>query len=144
MATTRIIGPFRGELRWLSNFFPAPVTLDGMTFPTVEHAYQAAKTLHEAEREMIRDLPTPGRAKRASRHLTLRPDWQEVKLAVMEDLLRQKFADAQLRRLLLDTSPHLIVELNRWGDVFWGVCKGRGENHLGRILMRLRDGAEEH
>ena len=38
---------------------PAPVVLDGATYPTVEHAYQAAKTLNEAERKTIRENPDP-------------------------------------------------------------------------------------
>lgn len=131
---------FRGDRWFLSNFFPAPVVLDGVTFPTVEHAYQAAKTLHRPSREVVRRAVTPGQAKRLGRTLILRPDWEAVKLQVMEALLRQKFADPALRAKLR-ALPGEIVEENTWNDTWWGRCRGRGENHLGRLLMRIRDEA---
>jgi hypothetical protein len=131
---------FRGDRWFLSNFYPAPVVLDGVIFPTVEHGYQAAKTLHRPSREVVRRAATPGQAKRLGRALILRPDWEAVKLAVMEGLLRQKFADPKLRARLVVIEGE-IVEQNTWGDTWWGVCRGRGENHLGRLLMRIRDEA---
>lgn len=134
------VGPFNGEHRFLSNFWPARVVLDGLEYPTTEHAYQAAKTMDHGRRRMIRSLPTPGHAKRQGRNLTLRPDWERVKLSVMEDLLRQKFAKEPLRSQLLATYPWDLVEFNTWGDTFWGVCNGKGTNHLGRLLMKVRDG----
>jgi N-glycosidase YbiA len=129
---------FDGEYRWLSNFYPAAVTLDGVIYPTVEHAYQAAKTLDRAERLGIGLKPTPGQAKRAGRHVTLRPDWDAIKVDVMEGLLRQKFSSADLRNKLVDTGEEMIVEGNTWGDTFWGVCRGEGKNTLGRLLMLIR------
>ncbi len=58
----------------------------------------------------------------------------------MEHLLRQKFTThAGLRQQLKATRPRPLVEENTWGDTFWGVSKGQGENHLGRLLMRIRD-----
>jgi hypothetical protein len=35
---------FHNEYRFLSNFYPAEVSFEGLVFPTVEHAYVAAKT----------------------------------------------------------------------------------------------------
>ena len=131
---------FRGDLWFLSNFFPAPVVLDGVTYATVEAAYQAAKTLHRPSREVVRRAAIPGQAKRLGHTLILRPDWEAVKLQVMEALLRQKFADPKLRARLAAIEGE-IVEENTWGDVWWGRCRGRGENHLGRLLMRIRDEA---
>ncbi len=133
-----MISHFTGEFRWLSNFYPAAVWFEGMLYPTVEHAYQAAKTLDRVEREMVLACETAGRAKRAGRKLTLRADWEDIKLAVMEALLRQKFAQADLAEWLLATGEEPIEEGNNWGDRFWGVCKGEGQNHLGRILMKIR------
>ena len=58
----------------------------------------------------------------------------------METLIREKFMrHPELAKQLRTTSPHTLVELNSWGDRFWGVCRGRGQNHLGRILMAVRD-----
>lgn len=131
---------FSGEFRFLSNFSPAPVILDGVVFPTVEHAYQAAKTLDPSTRTRIRACFSPGMAKRVGQTAPLRPDWEELKLDVMRDLLVQKFSlNAERWALLKATKPRQIVEANWWGDTFWGVFRGRGWNHLGRLLMEIRD-----
>lgn len=130
---------FDGEFAFLSNFSPSPVFLDGVAFPTVEHAFQAAKTLDPAERDLVLAAVTPGRAKRVGRRVTLRPDWEEVRLLVMGDLLQQKFAfGTALARSLLATGDTLLIEGNAWHDTFWGVCDGVGKNHLGRLLMAIR------
>lgn len=68
-----------------------------------------------------------------------RQDWKDVKLRIMEDLVRQKFCKNQeLQKKLLDTKGAFLEETNTWNDKFWGVCNGVGENHLGKILMRTR------
>ena len=137
---TQAIKSFRGPYRWLSNFWPAQVVLDGIVFGSVEHAYQAAKTLDLDHRRAIAGLAKPGQAKRYGRKLQVREDWEQVKLAVMEDLLRQKFSHPDLGQKLLDTGDACLEESNVWRDFFWGVCDGKGENHLGRLLMKIRDG----
>lgn len=130
---------FQGEYRFLSNFWPAAVVLDSFLYPSVEHAYQAAKTLNPEIRSKIRELPKPGDAKRFAKMLQLRPDWKQVKLSVMEDLVRQKFFMNQFcREKLLETGEAELIEGNTWNDTFWGVCRGKGENHLGKILMKVR------
>ncbi len=133
------ITSFRDEHRFLSNFWPAPVLYEGILFPTVEHAYVAAKTLDLDQRRAIAEKAQPGAAKRAGRKLVLRPDWDEVRLPTMRALLEQKFQIVELRRLLQATEGRELIEGNAWGDTFWGVCGGVGENHLGKILMQIRD-----
>src|SRR5262245_14222864 len=128
-----MIDRFEGEHSFLSNFHDSPVDLDGARYPTVEHAFQAAKTFDSAERARVRAAPTPGSAKRMGRRVALRPDWEKVKLGIMEGLLRTKFADPTLGALLRATAGHELVEGNTWNDRFWGVCKGQGQNHLGRL-----------
>lgn len=126
---------------FLSNFWPAVVTYDGETYASVEHAYQAAKTLDLELRRAVREAPTGAAAKKKGQAIPsskLRPDWPELKLQIMEDLLRQKFAHADLRAQLLATAPKRLVEGNTWGDTFWGSVSGVGENHLGRLLMEIR------
>lgn len=135
---TDAITRFAAEHRWLSNFAPAPVLLDGVLYPTTEHAYQAAKTLDFDEREAVLTCETPGRAKRMGRKVTVRDDWDSVKEEIMLDLTRQKYALPEYKERLLATGEMEIVEGNTWGDTFWGVCNGVGENKLGRILMRVR------
>lgn len=136
-----MITAFSGEHRWLSNFWPAQVEWEGLTYATVEHAYQAAKFPADSGiREAIRDCSTPGKAKRLAHSFADRmsPDYQERKLAVMEALLRAKFALPGLRDQLLSTGDQELVEGNTWNDTFWGVCRGKGTNHLGRLLMQIR------
>jgi len=133
------IESFSGNYRWLSNFAPVKVTLDGVEYPSTEHAYQAAKTLNLSEREKIQQLASPGQAKREGRKITMRPDWEEIKESVMLDLTRQKYQnDSMYQVLLLGTKDLEIEEGNNWGDVYWGICKGVGDNRLGKILMQVR------
>ncbi len=133
------IDSFSGEHRFLSNFWYHPIRMGGEMYPTNEHAFQAAKTLQSKEREHIRLANTPGDAKHLGRVMTLRKDWEEVKLEVMYRINRQKFRyNEELKDKLLSTLGSELVEGNHWGDTFWGVCDGVGENHLGKILMRIR------
>lgn len=130
---------FKGEYRWLSNFWPCNVTYDELPYPTVENAYQAAKSLKEGYRSVLQTC-TPGHAKRMGQQVVLRDDWEEVKDDVMLQLVRQKFKnDEALRKLLLMTDG-LIVEGNTWGDEYWGVvfATGYGLNKLGKIIMQVR------
>jgi ribA/ribD-fused uncharacterized protein len=133
----KTIDQFTGEYRFLSNFWPASVGLDGVEYPSVENAYQAAKTLDAKARRPFAKF-TAHEAKKAGRALAMRKDWEEVKLAVMESLLIVKFDIDDLRAKLLATGDAELVEGNWWGDRFWGVCNGVGENHLGRLLMKVR------
>lgn len=141
------IDRFVGEFRFLSNFCLVEVRLRdegdrSRAYDTVEHAFQAAKTLDPHERDMIQGVATPGRAKRIGRALRLRPAWDDIKLNVMRDLLWYKFTEhPEFRARLLATEDAELVEGNTWGDVFWGVDlkTGRGENHLGKLLMETRD-----
>jgi len=134
-----VIDSFTGEHRFLSNFFPSSVYYDGQGCKTVEHAYQAAKTINVDERLEIFNCETPGRAKRLGKKVTIRSDWEDVKISIMEDLLRQKFQIPSLKEELFWTGEDELIEGNDWGDIFWGVCKGVGENHLGKLLMKIRE-----
>lgn len=135
----KAIESFSGEYRFLSNFYPAEVDLDGKTYPTLEHAYQAAKTLSLEQRELIRRAGTPGKAKKMGRQVTLREDWEKIKIGVMRELLRRKFQDRVLRAEIVATGDAKLVESNTWRDFFWGVYQGKGENWLGRLLMEIRE-----
>jgi N-glycosidase YbiA len=140
------ISSFTGDYRFLSNFYPSDVELDGIVYPSVEHAYQAAKTLDKEERKVFhkRPLPSAAEAKKLGRKSSLRSDWEGVKLQVMEDLLVQKFAHKELQEQLLATGQSLLVEGNWWGDSFWGVDnKKGGQNHLGKLLMKIRKSHEK-
>ena len=134
---------FCGDNRFLSNFAPVRVALDGVIYPTVEHAYQAAKSLDTDERIMIRKARGPGDAKRLGRIINIRPDWLDVRDRIMTELLMQKFSQPEYMNLLLATGDAYLEETNKWKDVYWGVCAGKGLNHLGRILMQIRSDLRE-
>lgn len=134
------IDKFDGEYAFLSNFYPSIVyDFEGNTYPTVEHYFQAMKTLDPKVRKHIASAKTPGEAKRLGRRVELRSDWEDIKLKVMKHGLIQKFAEPELRNPLLRTGDAELIEGNWWGDTYWGVCNGVGENHLGQLLMEVRE-----
>lgn len=131
---------FRGDHRFLSNFYKADVEFEGEIYPTVEHAFQAAKSLDPKTREWIRGAATPGDAKRMGRYCKIQEDWEEVKVDVMLACLRSKFTrHAQLRAELLATCSRELREGNTWGDTEWGMVNGKGNNKLGKALMQVRE-----
>jgi ribA/ribD-fused uncharacterized protein len=149
----RIIEEFEGPYRFLSDFHPATISCNVgfglVVYPDVEHAYQCSKTTNLEDHNWILSRLTPALAKKAGskrgikvgnryRRIKLRNDWEEVKLAIMLDLLRLKFAIPDLRRRLLATGNSMLIEGNWWGDTFWGVYDGVGGNHLGRLIMQVR------
>lgn len=139
---------FSEKYAFLSNFYPCTVQLqnpDGaiLDYPSVEHAYQAAKTRNPMDRDSIRLLAsTPGEAKRMGRKLTLRSDWETQKIIIMTQLLNQKFAAGLLRLSLKATGDRTLIEGNTWGDKTWGCVQSGngwvGHNLLGTLLMQLR------
>ena len=136
-----MIGEFNGEYSFLSNFYECDVEFEGKLYPSAEHAFQAAKSTDPAVRAKIASKPTPGQAKRSGRRVELRPDWDYIKDAVMEEVVRDKFKrNENLRFRLLETGDQELIEGNRWNDQYWGVDinKNRGQNRLGKILMKIR------
>lgn len=140
MNTKKIeINIFKGSYYFLSNYYESPLIYDGISYPTVEHAFQAAKTLDFNKRQEIAYQSTQGKAKRMGRHVQLRGDWENIKDSIMEELIIQKFTkNSYLKQQLLETGDKKLIEGNDWNDTYWGVCGGIGENHLGRILMEVR------
>lgn len=140
-AKTGVTKTFSGDLDFLSNFYPAPVVVGGIRYGTSEAAYQAQKSLDEAVRTRFAEYP-PGKAKRKGQQIVIRPDWYEVRLAVMDEVIRAKFTqNPDLAAKLVSTGTTLLEEGNSWGDTFWGVDvhTGKGENNLGKILMKVRE-----
>ena len=142
----------------LSNFARSPFMaphplLPGnplVEFQTVEHYFNAHKTLDLDDFEWIRTAPSPMVAKRRGsrrgengRHITLRDGWEhKVRYQVMLEALRFKYQLPEFRELLLSTGDrHLAEDSPR--DHEWG-CRDRnggytGRNLLGRALMKVRD-----
>jgi ribA/ribD-fused uncharacterized protein len=134
------IDKFRGSYDFLSNFYPVDIEMpDGITYPTAEHAFQAYKTEDLAQRKHIASLSTPGKSKSAGRKVSLRDGWNSIRVDVMEEVVRRKFWNPDLAKKLLATGDVQLIEGNTWNDTFWGVCRGKGKNHLGNILMKIRN-----
>lgn len=135
-----MINQFTGKFEFLSNFSSSIVFWDNIQFPTVENGYQAAKCQIVSDMKLFVDI-TPGQAKRLGRNVSLRFDWESVKVSVMHQLLLQKFKPgSELAKKLLSTGDQELVEGNMWGDKFWGVClkTNTGLNILGKLLMNVR------
>ena len=133
---------FKDEYHFLSNFYICKFTWDGITWPHSESAYQAAKTLNANKRLEFINI-TPGLAKRKGRQLVIRPDWEDVKLVIMAEILYHKFEqNPLLKEKLIATGSAKLEEGNTWNDRYWGVSppkSGNGKNHLGRLLEELRE-----
>lgn len=139
---------FKGEYAFLCNFYKVnvPFEYNGVTYNTSEAAFQAAKyNGHNAE--MVHTVfarCTPDESKKLGRAIKLRKDWEEVKDNIMFDVVKAKFdADPELKQKLLDTGDMELIEGNTWGDTYWGVCNGQGQNRLGTTLMQLREYYED-
>lgn len=140
-----MIDNFDGKYAFLSNFYKSEIMLGGIRYPSVEHAFQAYKSLELQDRVRIASAENPGIAKRLGRHVKLRGDWEQVKDDVMYRCLVKKFENPKLRQKLLATGNEQLVEGNTWHDNCWGDCHcpkcecKQGENRLGKLLMRVRD-----
>jgi ribA/ribD-fused uncharacterized protein len=139
MYEQRIAG-FFGEYRWLSNFWPCEVLYNNIAFPSVEHAYVYAKCELTTEQVDVLLQSSPGAAKRLGRTAPVNAQFSQNKLAIMKQLLKIKFSHGLLKQKLLDTHPRALIEVNFWGDTFWGVNEqGTGLNHLGVLLEEVRE-----
>ena len=132
---------FKGDYEFLSNFYPSPIKFENYICPTLEHAFQASKTSDSQVRKQIIQARTPSEAKSLGKKCKLIPNWQEIKLKVMMDLIRIKFSKDPFKSRLLNTGDSELIEGNWWGDKFWGVDErtGVGKNNLGKILMEIRE-----
>jgi len=134
-----VINEFKGKYYFLSNFYTAPVMYEGLLYQNNESAFQSAKVTDIEKRKQFCSKD-PSTAKKKGRNVTLRHDWEKIKDQVMEDCVKDKFTrNEDLKQRLLDTGDKELVEGNTWNDTYWGVCRGRGKNVLGKILMNIRE-----
>lgn len=136
------ITSFSGKYQFLSNFYPCTIQMnilgETFVFMNAEAAFQAHKCVNPDEIKQFTEM-TGKQAKRAGRKVKLRSDWENVKDKIMEDVVNAKFdQNSDLREKLVATNNRPLIEGNTWNDRYWGVCKGRGQNKLGDILMKCR------
>lgn len=135
----KAIRQFRGDFFFLSNFYNCPVAYKQLSYTNNEAAFQAQKCVSDTERIQFTKL-SPSEAKRLGRRVSLRKDWEDVKVSIMEEVVRAKFTqNAELADKLLATGDAHLEEGNTWGDRVWGTVNGIGANQLGIILMKIRD-----
>ena len=135
------ITSFRGDYDFLSNFYEDGIDYNGIHYLNNEAAFQAQKCLTDEEKWEFAYL-SAAKAKRKGRQVSLRADWEQVKIGIMEEIVRCKFTqNPHLADRLLKTGSRKLVEGNTWHDTCWGVdaSTGEGENHLGEILMKIRE-----
>lgn len=134
------ITSFRDEYDFLSNFYEVEVRWDGRVYRNSEAAFQSAKTLDAQLRDTFASLDALS-AKRMGQCVPLRPYWDIIKTTIMDTIVRAKFKQhPDLAKRLVETGDAELIEGNDWNDTFWGVDNrtGKGENHLGKILMNIR------
>jgi len=142
-----MIGPFEGKYEFLSNFYNfykkhgIMISFNGIECETSEHAYQAAKSTTFDDFMYVMNSSTASKSKKRGKEIKKRIDWREAKFKVMYEVCRRKFEIPELKQLLLNTEEEELIELNWWGDEVFGVNSNtmKGENHLGKILMKIRD-----
>lgn len=137
----KIMG-FQGRYRFLSNFYPSTVEFEDRIYKSSEAAYQAAKSPHKQVKDGFTSIDAR-EARKLGRRIAIRLDWEADKLNVMYRVLRVKFSGEPLRSMLITTEDQYLEETNYWHDTFWGVYNGEGLNHLGRLLMLVRDELRE-
>lgn len=133
------IDKFKGKYHFLSNFHHAYVVHEGILYENNEAAFQANKLKDVLKRNSFSHLD-PSLAKRKGRRVNLRDDWEDIKDNVMYEVCLAKFTqNPHLKSKLLETGDSILIEGNTWNDTYWGVCKGKGKNMLGKILMKVRE-----
>lgn len=134
-----ILKQFSGALAPLSNMYLAPVRWEGHMYGSAEQAYVAAKTNDPIIKAKVQAIQSPWDCKRFGRTIDSRSDWFRVRVQIMHGIVSDKFTrNPELREFLRQTDPSKLVEVNSWGDTFWGVCNGKGSNWLGRILQEVQ------
>jgi ribA/ribD-fused uncharacterized protein len=142
-----VIDEFRGKYFFLSNFYIKPVYYNSEWYRSSEHAFQAQKATNEKDKQYVLNAQYPGHAKTRGNEIICRPNWKNIRMMEMYNILRCKFTeiDGILASKLLETENALLIEGNNWGDRYWGKVRDSktgewvGENFHGQLLMKVRN-----
>ena len=133
-----VINSFDGEYDFLSNFYECPILWKGNLYRNSESIYQSYKTLDNVPFDFTKT--TGSQAKKISKKLNVRPDWNKIKFDLMYEICQEKFnQNTDIAQKLMNTGDAILIEGNYWGDTYWGKCNGVGQNNLGKILMKIRE-----
>lgn len=129
---------FKNEFYFLSNMYPCELHINGLTFTCAEAAFQSFKVLDKEARKQFQGI-SGFEAKKLGKQVSLRTDWNNIRLDVMLAVLKVKFKQHPELATLLKMINVPIVEDNTWNDTFWGRCNGRGNNYLGKLLEQIKE-----
>ena len=133
-----VINSFDGEYDFLSNFYECPILWKGNLYRNSESIYQSYKTLDNVPFDFTKT--TGSQAKKISKKLNVRPDWNKIKFDLIYEICQEKFnQNTDIAQKLMNTGDAILIEGNYWGDTYWGKCNGVGQNNLGKILMKIRE-----
>lgn len=134
-----MINSFTNEYYFLSNYSDSEFVYDGIQYQNAESAFQSQKCANKEDRKQFSKLNST-EARKLGRKVSLRKDWESVKVNEMRKIVKEKFLqNPDLQKKLIETNSEYLEEGNTWGDRLWGTVDGCGANLLGQILMELRD-----
>lgn len=135
----RVAPMFRDDYYFLSNMYPCKIEFNGRTFKCSETAFHTESLSDESDKDYFSTLDGY-ESKAQIKVMKIRKDWDKIKVDTMAKILIQKFLqNKDLALKLIETEDTPLIEYNNWGDCFWGVCGGKGDNTLGKLLMLIRD-----
>lgn len=133
---------FKGPNYFLSNSFQSPFDyeIDGVTY-----RFQNAEAAFQAERSPNRAGEFVGLTAKEAKDLgkkmkkkDVRPDFNDVRIDIMEKVLAKKFSSPALQARLLSIKDSITMDVN-YMDIYWGLYNGRGQNNMGKCLTKVRD-----
>ncbi len=139
MCFSGTVSEFRNEYYFLSNFYECSVSYKGLTYRNSEAAFQAQKDLSKQELFVALSGAQARKLGKSRTQIKLREGWNDLRLPIMKEILKCKFdQNPELKKALMNTGNKYLIEGNTWNDTFWGVCRCKGQNNLGVLLMKLR------
>ena len=136
-----VINQFKGEYDFLSNRFGCRFLWQGLQYGNAEAAFQASKCEEESERKVFTGCSADKAALKGKEHVPY-SGWEEARLDIMKSILKAKFEqNPALLKKLADTGSRILINGNNKQETYWGIdlYSWQGENHLGRIIMNIRD-----
>lgn len=133
---------FRGVLYFLANGFQYPFDY---TINDVVYRFQNADAAFQAARSPSRAMEFVGLTSKEAKELgkkmkkkDIRPDFNEVRLELMESILYQKFSNPAMWPRLFSIKEPITMDVS-YMDRFWGLYQGRGQNNMGKCLTNVRN-----
>lgn len=136
-----VINQFKGEYDFLGNRFGCRFVWQELQYSNAEAAFQSSKCVDESERKVYAGCSADKAALKGKDMLPF-PGWEDARLDIMESILRAKFEqNPALMKKLTDTGARILINGNNKQETYWGVdlYSWQGENHLGKILMNIRN-----